>query len=150
MIRAGFLSEDEREELRALARDGGSEARASRRANVIVLLNDGWSCEEVAAALLTDDDTVRGWYKLYDENGLTGLVGLPNAAEAKKMTECELTVKLCAYYSVVKKRSPSLKQKENLGVLARDFQESRIPFWADVKRYIHDTDADEPPETLSA
>lgn len=74
MIRGGFLSEAERQELRALARDGLSEARVARRANAIVLLNDGWSCAEVAAALLIDDDSVRSWYKLYDEHGLTGLV----------------------------------------------------------------------------
>jgi transposase len=74
MIRPGFLSEAERKELRALARDGRSEARVSRRANALVLLNDGWSCSEVATALLMDDDTVRSWHKLYEEQGLTGLV----------------------------------------------------------------------------
>jgi transposase len=74
MIRPGFLSADERSELRALARDGSSEARAARRANAIVLLDGGWSCAEVAAALLIDDDTVRSWHGLYVEHGLTGLV----------------------------------------------------------------------------
>jgi transposase len=91
MIRPGFLSADERNELRALARDGSSEARASRRANAIVLLDGGWSCAEVAAALLIDDDTVRSWHVLYAEHGLTGLVvmghqgsksHLPREAEA--------------------------------------------------------------------
>ena len=74
MIRPGFLSADERSELRALARDGLSEARVTRRANAIVLLDGGWSCAEVAAALLMDDDTVRSWHVLYAEHGLTGLV----------------------------------------------------------------------------
>ena len=74
MIRPGFLSADERSELRALARDGLSEARVTRRANAIVLLDSGWSCAEVAAALLMDDDTVRSWHVLYAEHGLTGLV----------------------------------------------------------------------------
>lgn len=74
MIRPGFLGADERRELRALARDGSSEARAARRANAIVLLDSGWSCAEVAAALLIDDDTVRSWHGLYAEHGLTGLV----------------------------------------------------------------------------
>ena len=91
MIRPGFLSADERSELRALARDGSSEARAARRANAIVLLDSGWSCDEVAAALLIDDDTVRSWHGLYAEHGLTGLVvmghqgsksHLPREAEA--------------------------------------------------------------------
>ncbi len=74
MIRPGFLTEAERKELRALARDGLSEGRIVRRANAIVLLNDGWSCEAVATALLIDDDSVRCWHKLYAEHGLTGLV----------------------------------------------------------------------------
>ncbi len=74
MIRPGFLSNAERDELRALARDGLSEGRIVRRANAIVLLNDGWSCQEVAAALLIDDDSVRAWHKLYAKHGLTGLV----------------------------------------------------------------------------
>ena len=74
MIRGGFLSKAERLELRDLARDGLSEARAARRANAIILLDKGWSCQEVADALLIDDDTVRSWHRLYDEHGLTGLV----------------------------------------------------------------------------
>ena len=74
MIRPGFLSAAERNELRALARDGLSEARVSRRANALVLLNDGWSCTEVATALLLDDDTVRSWHRLYEQHGPTGLV----------------------------------------------------------------------------
>ncbi len=74
MIRGGFLSNAERHELRALARDGLSEARAARRANAIILLDKGWSCQDVAEALLIDDDTVRSWHRLYDEHGLTGLV----------------------------------------------------------------------------
>lgn len=74
MIRGGFLTNAERRELHALARDGLREGRVTRRANAMVLLNDGWSCEAVAAALLIDDDTVRAWYELYREQGLTGLV----------------------------------------------------------------------------
>ena len=46
----------------------------TRRANAMVLLDRGWSCAEVADALLIDDDTVRGWYELYEERGLAGLV----------------------------------------------------------------------------
>lgn len=73
MIRAGFLSESERQALRAVARSGLSDARLARRANAIVLLDKGWSCTKVAEALLLDDDTVRGWYRLYREGGLEGL-----------------------------------------------------------------------------
>src|SRR5271169_3259632 len=61
VIRGGFLSADDRRALIGIARDGLAEARVARRANAIVLLDRGWSCERVAAALLLDDDTVRDW-----------------------------------------------------------------------------------------
>lgn len=86
MIRGGFLTDAERRELRALARDGGSEGRVVRRANAIVLLDQGWSCEEVAAALLIDDDTVRSWHKLYAEHGLTGVVVFNHLGSASHLT----------------------------------------------------------------
>jgi len=34
----------------ALARDGSAASRLTRRANALVLLDDSWSCQEVAAA----------------------------------------------------------------------------------------------------
>ena len=73
MIRGGFLSPLQRSDLRALLRDGHTEQRLARRANALLLLDDGWSCERVAEALYLDDDTVRGWAKTYDEDGLEGL-----------------------------------------------------------------------------
>ena len=45
----------------------------ARRANAIVLLDQGWSCERVAAALLLDDDTVRDWHRAYERGGVEGL-----------------------------------------------------------------------------
>lgn len=59
MIRIGFLSVEDRSEVKAMARDGSSTRRIARRANAIVLLDAGWSCTRVADALLLDDDTVR-------------------------------------------------------------------------------------------
>jgi transposase len=73
MIRGGFLDETKRKELTALARDGKAEGRVVRRANALVLLDLGWSCEAVAVALLLDDDTVRGWHKLFVQHGIEGL-----------------------------------------------------------------------------
>jgi len=73
MVRSRFLSEADRQVLRAVARSGLSGARLARRANAIVLLDKGWSCMEVAEALLLDDDTVRGWYRLFAEEGIDGL-----------------------------------------------------------------------------
>lgn len=73
MIRHGFLSASERKELVSFVRNGLAEHRFARRANAVLLLDDGWSCEEVAKALYVDDDTVRTWRRLYDEHGVSGL-----------------------------------------------------------------------------
>jgi hypothetical protein len=43
MIRGHFLSEEDRNKLIALARDGSAASRVTRRANALVLLDDGWS-----------------------------------------------------------------------------------------------------------
>jgi hypothetical protein len=64
MIRAGFLDPEAREDLTELARDGSAAHRLGRRANALVLLNQGMSCGDVAKVLLLDDDTVRTWYRL--------------------------------------------------------------------------------------
>ena len=57
----------------ALLRDGHTEQRVARRANALLLLDEGWSCEKVAKALYLHDDTVRGWRKSYVADGLEGL-----------------------------------------------------------------------------
>jgi len=73
MIRGGFLRAEDRSQLIALARDGSAASRLTRRANALVLLDDGWSCQEVADALLLNDDTIRGWHKLFEQRGIAGL-----------------------------------------------------------------------------
>ena len=55
MIRGGFLSAVERKDLVSLVRDGLAEHRVARRANAILLLDDGWSRERVAKALYLDE-----------------------------------------------------------------------------------------------
>ena len=72
MIRGGFLSSTDRQILIGIARDGLEEHRVGRRANAIVLLDRGWSCERVAAALLLDDDTIRSWHRAYEQGGVDG------------------------------------------------------------------------------
>ena len=42
----------------------------ARRANAILLLDDGLSCADVAKVLYLDDDTVRTWFKRYQAGGL--------------------------------------------------------------------------------
>jgi transposase len=70
MIRAGFLSDAERKALTRIARDGLEEHRVARRANSLILLDRGWSCEEVAEALMLDDDTVRAWHGSFKTGGV--------------------------------------------------------------------------------
>ena len=57
------------------ARDGCSEtSRLTRRANALVLLDDGWSCQEVAAAfLLNNEHDPRTGAKLFERRGVEGL-----------------------------------------------------------------------------
>ena len=69
MIRPGFLSREERAALIGLARDGSITHRLARRANALVLLDDGLSCEQVAKTLLLDDDTIRRWQGAFAEGG---------------------------------------------------------------------------------
>ena len=45
----------------------------ARRANAIVLLDQDWSCERVAEALLLDDDTVRNWHRAFERGGIEAL-----------------------------------------------------------------------------
>src|ERR1035437_9700851 len=74
MVRSGgFLSEEDRSKLIVLARDGSVACRVTRRANALVLLHDGWSCQEIANAFFLDDDTIRGWRKLFEQHGIEGI-----------------------------------------------------------------------------
>src|SRR5262249_61486879 len=73
MIRSGFLDSESRQDLIELAREGSAPHRLARRANALVLLDDGMSCEAGAKVLLLDDDTIRTWYRLYLDEGIEGL-----------------------------------------------------------------------------
>ncbi len=73
MIRPGFLSSDERLELEACTRNQREDHGIARRANAILLLDEGKSCHVIAKFLYLDDDTIRGWYKSYRESGWEAL-----------------------------------------------------------------------------
>ena len=59
----------------------------ARRANAIVLLDQGWSCERVAEALLLDDDTVRDWYRFYERGGIEELKSFGHEGSTSRLTE---------------------------------------------------------------
>ena len=89
MIRGGFLTEEDRSKLIALARDGSAASRVTRRANALVLLDGGWSCQEVADALLLNDDTIRGWHKLFEERGFEGLTSFDMGGSASFLSAAQ-------------------------------------------------------------
>jgi len=86
MIRSGFLSDEDRKALTALARDGSSPCRVTRRANALVLLDEGMSCQEVAHVLLYDDDTIRGWCKLFEQRGIEGITSFDVGGSASYLS----------------------------------------------------------------
>jgi transposase len=86
MIQGSFLSKEDRSKLIALARDGSAACRVTRRSNALVLLDDGWNCQEVAHAFLLDDDTIRGWRKLFEQRGIEGLTSFDVGGSASYLT----------------------------------------------------------------
>src|SRR5262249_34709019 len=85
MIRANFLSEEDRNELIALARNGSIASRVTRRANALVLLDEGLSCQEVAHVLLYDD-TIRAWRKLFEQRGIEGITSFDVGGSASYLS----------------------------------------------------------------
>jgi transposase len=47
--------------------------RYADRLKAMLLLNDGYSYAEVSAILILDDDTVRNWYRIFEDEGIGGL-----------------------------------------------------------------------------
>jgi len=89
MIRKRFLTESSRQELLALARDASAAHGLARRANAIILLDRGMSCEDVGKVLLIDDDTVRTWHQMYQEGGLGGLARLGYVGSECRLNEAQ-------------------------------------------------------------
>jgi hypothetical protein len=88
MIRPGFLSRDERFALIGLARDGSVTHRLARRANALVLLDDGLSCEQVGRVLLLDDDTIRRWHGAFAEGGRKALMRFGGRRQRVRSERC--------------------------------------------------------------
>lgn len=73
MIRSSFLCSLDRRELLACVKRQREAHGVARRANALLLLDDGKSCAEVAEVLYLDDDTVRGWHRQYLSEGWEGV-----------------------------------------------------------------------------
>ena len=104
MIRAGFLDPASRKDLTELVRDGSAAHRLARRANALLLLDDGMSCEATAKVLYLDDDTVRTWHRLYEEDGIEGLASFGYEGSACRLS-CEQQDKLKAWITETLPRS---------------------------------------------
>ena len=89
MIRSGFLTNGSRQDLIELARDGSAAHRLARRANALVLLDDGMSCEAIATVLFLDDDTIRTWHRLYQEDGIEGLASFGHEGSACRLSTAQ-------------------------------------------------------------
>src|SRR3954447_3289250 len=89
MIRGGFLTAEERRDLTELARDGLAEHRLARRANALVLLDRGMSCDEVGRVLLIDDDTIRTWHRRFQEAGVKSLKDFDYKGSASSLTPAQ-------------------------------------------------------------
>jgi len=87
LIQPGFLDPESRQDLIELARDGLAAHRLARRANALVLLDDGLSYATVAKVLLLDDDTVRTWHRQYEDEGIEGLVNFGYEGSACRLSE---------------------------------------------------------------
>src|SRR3974377_2426381 len=87
MIRGGFFVPGVRAGLIGPGRGGGGGGGVRRRANALLLLDDGMSCAAIAKVLYLDDDTIRYWYQLFGEKGLSWLADFGYKGRA-----CELTV----------------------------------------------------------
>ena len=67
----------------------------ARRANSLLLLDAGKSSQEISEFLYLDDDSIRGWYKTYREDGWGALVLNGWKGGHSQMTQAHKTV-LCA------------------------------------------------------
>jgi transposase len=89
MVGGGFLCIEERRRLEALVRRSSERHGVARRANAVLLLDDGLSCEQVARVLYVDDDTVRGWRERYRGGGVAALASFGWKGGSSKLTPAE-------------------------------------------------------------
>jgi transposase len=89
MVQSGFLSGEQRAHLEALVRRPSERHGIARRANAMLLLDDGLSCEAVARVLYLDDDTVRGWHDRFRRDGARALSVFGWKGGARRLTPAQ-------------------------------------------------------------
>lgn len=86
MIRVGFLTDIERKQFRLLLRRQNETHGVARRANALLLLDEGMRFKDVCKVLFLDDETVRLWHKIYLAGGSEALF-----SHAYKGKQCRLS-----------------------------------------------------------
>lgn len=95
-VQPKFLSSSERAALISCVRSHREDHGVARRANAILLLDDGESCAQIAKFLYLDDDTIRGWYRTYQEGGWDAVSIDGWKGGQSRMTSAQKT-ELCAW-----------------------------------------------------
>ena len=73
MVGASFLTDKERLELRAVLRRVRGEALALRRANILLLLDKGWTSAQVGEAFFLEISTIEAVQRAYKTGGIPSL-----------------------------------------------------------------------------
>jgi transposase len=69
------------------AHRAAQEKRHADKIKTILLLNEGWSYEQISKALLLDDSTPRRYFKIWERQGLDGLVENHYEGRSPNLTE---------------------------------------------------------------
>lgn len=77
MSNAGFLTEDERNELKTVLRLVRGQALPFRRANILLLIDKGWQFSDIAEALFLESSTIETLFKAYKQHGIDCLDAAP-------------------------------------------------------------------------
>ena len=97
-----FLSQPERDSLKALHRQE-RDKKICDRIKAILLLDNGWSYDRIATALLLDSDTIRRYYTMYLDGGKEALFNLNYSGKPCELDQDQLD----ELKSYVKKKSPT-------------------------------------------
>ena len=89
MAQSDFLTSDERVELRSVLRRVRGEALTLRRANMLLLLDKGWSFTAVAEALFLESSTVENVYRNWKTLKMNSLVALDLPGRPVRLDEAQ-------------------------------------------------------------
>jgi transposase len=92
MTPSRFLTPKERLELHAILKRSRGEALASRRANMLLLLDDGWEITAIAKVLYLDIFTVNSVFKRYKDEGVPSLYAADITGRPTKLNSEQLEV----------------------------------------------------------